>query len=380
MPSRLRALPLIALLAAAAACDDTPKVDPKDRAEGLYIKGTSEYLQGNFDQALLSFNEMKQYAPKDPRLPAAVGEVYLSMGKYTEAIAEFQAALEIDPKRSTTWSRIGFIQVQLGKDEDAQSSLRKALALYPNDFNALEQLGELHLKRGEKDEAIRHFVLASQTSPDTLKPPLLMRGVEVLLQDKRNAEAFALLQKAASQGVRAPEVLTALGDEQVRAGKLDEAAGSYREAATKSPRDPALWELVGEIYASQGKSADALSAFRESLRVKDRAIVHVAIARLHLAREDRKAAEEELELALGTVSGSDLRELTELSDLLVTFGRKPDALRILAALSSEPEMAQDVDLQLRTARLARELKDAEMVKTVCARVTGKDGGGAVACP
>jgi tetratricopeptide (TPR) repeat protein len=376
MPSRLRALPLLLLLA--AACEDTPKIDPKDQAEGLYIKGTAEYLQGNFDQALLSFNEMKQISPKDPRLPAAVGEVYLSMGRYNEAITEFQVALELDPKRSTTWSRIGFIQAQLGKTEEAQGSLRKAVALYPNDFNALEQLGEIHLRRGEKEEAVRHFTLASQASPDSLKPVLLLRGVEVLQQEAKHADALALLLKAAGQGVRAPEVLTALGDEQVRAGKLDEAAASYREAAGKSPKDPALWELVGEIYVSQGKNADALSAFRESLRVKDRAIVHVAIARIHLAQEDRKAAEEELGKALESVSGSDVRELVELSGLLVTFGRKPDALRILSNLAGEPDNVKNVDLQLRTARLAKELKEVDIVKTACSRVNG-DGGG-VACP
>jgi tetratricopeptide (TPR) repeat protein len=378
MPSRLRALAVSALLVT-AACDDTPKIDPKDRAEGLYVKGTSEYLQGNFDAALLSFTEMKKYAPNDPRLPAAVGEIYLSMGEYSQAITEFQAALAIDPKRSTTWSRIGFIQAQLGKYEEAQSSLRKALGLYPNDFNALEQLAEIHLKRGEREEAVRHFTLASQASPDSLRPALLLRAVDLLQQDKRHEEALGLLVKATSQGVRSPEVLTALGDELVRASRLDEAAASYREAATKAPRDPSLWELVGEIYASQGKSADALSAYRESLRVKDRAIVHVAMSRVHLTRDDRKAAEEELNLALASVSGSDVRELTELSSLLVTFGRKPDALRILGSLAAEPDHVHDVDLQLRTARLARELKDEGLLKAACDRVKAKDGGG-VACP
>jgi len=378
MPLRLRAIALFALLAT-AACDDTPKVDPKDRAEGLYVKGTSEYLQGNFDQALLSFNEMKKYAPNDPRLPAAVGEIYLSMGQYNDAITEFQAALAIDPKRSTTWSRIGFIQAQLGKLEDAQSSLRKAIALYPNDFNALEQLGEIHLKRGERDEAARHFTLASQASPESMRPALLLRAVDVLQQDRKHEDALALLLKSAAQGVRSADVLTALGDELVRAGRLDEASGAYREAATKAPKDPSLWELVGEIYASQGKSADALTAYRESLRVKDRAIVHVAMARVHLSREDRKAAEEELNLALASVSGSDVRELTELSSLLVSFNRKPDALRILSNLAAEPDNAKDVDLQLRTARLAREMKDEAVMKAACGRVKAKDAGG-VSCP
>jgi tetratricopeptide (TPR) repeat protein len=379
MSSRLRALPLLALLAA-AACDDTPKIDPKDRAEGLYVKGNAEYLHGDFEQALASFAEMKQLAPNDPRLPAAVGEVYLSMGKYAEALTEFQAALLLDAKRSTTWSRIGFIQAQTGKYEEAQSSLRKAVGLYPKDFNALEQLAEIHLKRGETEEAIRHFTLAAEVSPERLKPDYLLRAVELLQQDSRHAEALALLRKWVEQGVRAPEVLSAFGDEQVRAGKMDEAAAAYREAALKSPKDPAMWELVGRIYASQGKSADSLAAFRESLKVKDRALVHVAMAQLHLSQKDRKAAEEELGKALETASGSDVRELLELSELLVTLERKPDALRILGNLAAEPDNATNADLQLRTARLARELKDTETVKAACARITGRDGGGTPACP
>jgi len=379
MSSRLRALSLLALIAA-AACDDTPKIDPKDRAEGLYVKGNAEYLHGDFELALASFAEMKQLVPNDPRLPAAVGEVYLSMGKYSEALAEFQAALLLDPKRSTTWSRIGFIQAQTGKFEEAQSSLRKAIGLYPKDFNALEQLAEIHVRRGEKEEAIRHFTLAAEVSPERLKPDYLMRAVELLLQDDRHEEALALLQKWVGQGVREPAVLSAFGDEQVRAGKLDEAAAAYREAALKTPKDPAMWELVGRIYASQGKGADALAAFRESLKVKDRALVHVAVAQLHLSQKDRKAAEEELGKALETASGSDVRELLELSELLVTFERKPDALRILSNLAAEPDNATNADLQLRTARLARELKDTETVKAACSRITGRDGGGAPACP
>jgi hypothetical protein len=67
------------------------------------------------------------------------------------------------------------------------------------------------------------------------------------------------------------------------------------------------------------------------------------------------------------VSGSDVRELTELSALLADLDRKPDALRILASLSAEPGQAKDAQLQLRTARLAQELKDVATVKEACAR-------------
>lgn len=367
MHSRWRVLPLLVLLA--AGCEERPsQPSPKEQAEGYYLKGNTEYLQGKFEDALASFNTMKELSPEDPRLPAAMGEVYLSMGRLNEAAAQFELALKRDSKRSTNWSRLGFIHAQLGRLDEARSALNKALALHPKDFNALEQLAEIHVKRGEKDAAVKHFVLAAEASPDASKTPLVLRAVDVLSGDERHAEALLLLGDWAGKGVRTPELLTALGDEQVRAGQLLPAAESYRDAATHSPKDPTLWELVGEIYTKLGKPAEALAAYRESLKVKDRAVVHVAMARLHLGNNERQAAEEELGHALETVSGSDVHELTELADLLSTFGRKPDALRILSNLSAEPDHAKDLDLQLRTAALAQELKDEATVTTVCNRI------------
>jgi tetratricopeptide (TPR) repeat protein len=367
MSSRWRVLPLVLLLS--AACDDGPKMPgPKEQAEGYYIKGNAEYLQGNFDEALKSFDTMKTLQPEDPRLPAALGEVYLSMGRLNDALAQFELALKNDSKRSTNWSRVGFIHAQLGHVDEAQSALRKALALYPRDYNALEQLAELDLKRGEKEPALKHLLLAADVSPDALKAGLVMRAVDLLTTEGRHAEALQLLTDVIARGLRDPQLLTAQGDELVRAGQLPGAAAAYREAASKSPRDPTLWELVGEISMKLDKPGDAQAAWRESLRVKDRAIIHVALARLHLGRGEREAAEQELNKALETVSGSDVREMTELAELLVAFGRKPDALRIFSSLSAEPDHAKDVALQLRTATLARELKQEGLAASACERI------------
>ncbi|MFB1481610.1 tetratricopeptide repeat protein [Corallococcus sp. RDP092CA] len=380
MSSRLRALPLIALLAS-GACTETPKLDPKDQAEGLYLQGNSEYLKGNFDAALKSFDEMKALTPSDPRLPAARGEVLLSMSRLEESEKEFEVALRLDPKRSTNWSRLGFIQAQLGKKDEARQSLQKALALHPKDFNALEQLGELAEERGDHDEAVRDFTQAAEAAPDASKSDLLVRAVDVLTTQGRQDEVLGLLRKVTGQGVRTPEVLTSLGDAEVRAGRLPEAAAAYEEAAKKSPRDPTLWELVAEIQLKLGKREEALKAYGESLKVKDRAIVHVALARAHLSVNDRVAAEGELQKALDSVSGADVGEMQEVAELLTAMGRKQDALRILTSLGAEPGHAKNVDLQLSTARLARDLKDTATVQAACARVAAAAAdGGVVKCP
>jgi len=372
---RPRALSLIALLALSGCDDETPRVKPKDHAEGLYVKGTAEYLQGHFEAALASFEAMQQITPDDPRLPAARGEVYLSMGRLTDAAAQFEAALKLEPKRSTNWSRLGFIQAQLGQLPEAQSSLRKALALFPQDFNALESLGDLDLKKGEHDAAVRHFSLASNAAPSQeQKSALIMRALDVLSGQRRYADVLEVAQKAVDDGIHTAEVLATLGDGLVHAGNLTEAANAYRDAASRSPRDPTLWELVGEIQMKLDKPGDAIAAYKESLRVKDRAIVHVALARIYLGMKDSTAAKEELAAALESVSGQDTRELRELADLLATMERKPDALRILSNLSAEPDHAKDAELHVATARLARELKDAAIVQAACARATAADAG------
>lgn len=367
MSSRLRALPLLALLATGCKPQE-PEMAPKDRAEGLYLQANAQYLQGKFDEALLSFAEVRKLNPTDPRLPAAVGEVYLSMGKLDEATKEYEAALKLDAKRATNWSRLGFIHAQLGKSDVAVPELRKAVELNPRDFNAHEQIAEIHLKHGEVEDAVRHFTLAAEAAPDALKAGLYQRSVDVLAEKGRHADLLPMLQKITSQGVRAPELLSVLGDEQVRAGQLTEAVATYREAAGKSPKDPTLWELVAELHRRLNQPEEAVAAYRESLKVKDRASVHVALARMALERLDRAAAEKELTAALDSASG-DARELEELAGLLTDLDRKADALRILSSLAGEPGRAKDVEFQLRTARLAQELKDTTVMAAACARVT-----------
>ncbi|MCE9673474.1 tetratricopeptide repeat protein [Myxococcus stipitatus] len=372
MSSRLKALPLIALLASAACTDDRPTVSVKDHAEGLYVKGTAEYLQGEFTASLATFDEMAKLAPTDPRLPAARGEVYLSLGKFAEASNEFEAALKLDPKRSTNWSRLGLSQAQLGKTTEAISSLRKALALYPNDYSALAQIAEIHLKKKETDEAVRHFVLAANAASGEVKSELIMRAVNVLLVLNRPADAMPILEKAASEGVRTPAVLSAMGDGQVRAGKLVEAAATYQEAASKSPNDPTLWELVGTIHMRLDKPGDAMAAYKESLRVKNRAIVHIALARIQLGFKSQEGAEQELAAAFECEDVKEVHTQRELAALLIDMNRKQDALRILGNLSTEPDLDKDVELQLTTARLANELKDTALRDAACARAITAD--------
>lgn len=343
--------------------------DPKAQAEGLYLAGTSAYLKGDFTEAHQKFAEVRSLNPADPRLPAAEAEVYLAEVKLDQALLAFQEALKLDPKRATTWSRIGYIQLLKGNRAEAAKALEKALELNPKDFNAIEARAEIQLKEGKVDEGILGFITAAELAPDLPKAMLVGRAVQELQKRGRGAEALKVLEEQVNtKGVKHPELLSELGDRLVEVNRLPEARDAYQEAAKLNPKDPTLWELVGELNTKLGEPADAENAFRESLKVKDRGVVHVSLARLCQARKDAACVTEELDKALATTSGEELRELLDVADLLSSVGRKKDAFALLKDLADEEEQRGNTVLQLKTAQLAKEAGEKEAVKGYCANV------------
>lgn len=366
---------LIAAVTLAGCHRSPPPLDPKAEADGYYLKATAEYLQGNFPQALQDYEEVRKRNPTDPRLPAALGEVELTMGQLKEALAHFQESAKQDPKRSTTWSRIGYIQLQYGHLDDARSALLKALALNPHDYNALEGLGDIELKKGNTDHAIDDWMHSASEGPPAAAPSLWMKSAQALKAKNRVDEAIALLKKADAQHVYAPELSTLLGDMLVHQDKLREAVDAYTEAAKQSKKDPTLWELVGEIWVKLDRPANAEAALRESLKIEDRATVHAELGELYLSEKDPDRARQELEYALKVAQGEELREGPEMARLLFALGRHKEAYLLYKVAAADPDEAKDLDVQLATAKLAKEFKEPAVVEASCKRIAaaGKRG-------
>ena len=371
---RLTSIFLAVLCLTGCKPKDDAAPDPKAQADGLYLAGTAAYMKGEFKQAHDHYAEVKKLNPTDPRLPAAEGEVYLAEVKLDDALKSFEEAVKLEPKRATTWSRLGFIHSLKGRPAEAKHALTRALELNPRDFNALESMAEMDLKEKNLDEAVKHFLAASQAAPEAVRAPLAMRAVEELTKGGRDGEALQLLEATVKKGITSPEMFSELGDRLVGAGRLPEAVVAYTDAAKANPADPALWELVGELQMKLDKPADAEAAFRESLRVKDRGVVHASLARLCQARKDAACTKSELDQALTKASGEEPRELIDIADLLASVGRKADALALLKGLADEEESAGDAPLQLKLARLAKEVGDPPTLKAACDRVLASDAG------
>jgi tetratricopeptide (TPR) repeat protein len=375
---------VIASCAVLLGCPKKPDVDPKTEAAGHYFAGQAAYLKGSFVEAHKEFDEARRLDPDDPRLPIAEGELFLGEGRVDDALARFEAAAQKDPKRATTWSRLGYLYSVKKQGARAHEALDKALALNPKDFNALESLADLQLEVGdagtvEVDAAVANLVKAADVAPERAAGELLLKATAALSARGRQVEALALLEAAVGRGTKTPEVLNELAERLVQAARLADAVTIYRRAAEADPRDPTLWELVGELEARLSHPAEARAAFGKSLAVKDRGVVHVALARLCLSQKDSECVKRELDLALAAASGEELRETLDLADLLATLDRKKDALTLLRSVSEEADQKTNFALHLKTARLAKDLSDEVTVKAACTRALASGQAG-LHCP
>jgi len=360
-----------------AACPGGLKRDPLLEADGHYLAGTSAYLKGDLAEAHQHFDEVKRLNPSDRRLPAAEGEVFVSEGKMPEAIAAFEEGARRDPKRSTTWSRLAALYALKNDDQKASEAVSKALALNPRDFDALEVAASVALKLGALDEAVKRWSEASESAPEGDRVALVQKATAALMRAKRPTDALAVLQRAKKNGITSGDLLSELGDRLVDAGQPEEAIAAYTEAVALAPNDPTLWQLIGELELKQGRAEKAIAAFHVSLKVRDRGVVHVALAKLCQATREQECVTHELDAALKTASGEELLETIDLSDLLVSVGRARDALSLLSAVSEEPEQKANLALHLRVAQLARSLKENGVSRSACVRATAL---GASRCP
>jgi len=362
----LRSLAALALLVGCGACKkDPPPVDPKVEADGHYVAATTAYLKGDFKEAHTQFDDVRRLAPDDKRLPGAEGELLMAEQRVDEAIARFEASLKLEPNRSTTWSRLGLLYAIKEQKQKSAEALAKAIELNPKDFNAHESLGDAALERGELDEAVRRFLLASDVAPGKAQAELVVKAAQELVKAKQPARALEVLEQARAKGVTSVELNQELGDQLVAANRWDDAVAAYTAAAEK---DASAWELVAELELRQSRLQKAEAAWNKAIAAKDQAVYHVGLGRLCLARKDRPCAEKQLEKALATATGEEVRESMELAHFLSTLGRKGDGLKLLEAVASEEEQKKNELLQLTLARTAKELGRAELVKMACERI------------
>ncbi|MBS1856297.1 MAG: tetratricopeptide repeat protein [Acidobacteria bacterium] len=275
------------------------KDDPNDTdARGL--AATFLLDSGDVTRAL---TELQSVVTRDPKNPVArfnLGRAHLALGEIEQARQQFQKAIELRPDYIIARLELARLQVTRGEYDAALKTAEAVLAIDSGNVNArlvesaalmgqkkfndsrqildamikgapsspdvLFQLGVVNLAEGKYKEAEDAFRRSYQLNPANSRG--LMGVVETNMAQNKPDEALALLQAESDKAPNRVDLLVALANTAVRAGKWDFAVQTYQRALGLMGKDPKaqgdIYLRIGETYRRKGDLPSAVQALQKA--------------------------------------------------------------------------------------------------------------------
>ena len=201
-------------------------------AEAHYLLGLALRGRGNTDQAL---TELRRAIALDAALiPAREELADLSLsrgGRVREAVDQLEAIAALEPSRPERVVDVAYALARNGQREAALLTLNRAAERHPGSSVLLAALGRIWLE-----------MAAAENDSSAVR------------------KAIAALQPQARRPDATSEVLTLLGEAQLRAGNVADAERTLQQAVTRQPVVALAYRHLAEAARRRGHSAVARDA------------------------------------------------------------------------------------------------------------------------
>lgn len=249
------------------------QVDPSKDALIDAAGETAGYLiQGNFDQALLAFQQMLKTYPSTPFLHYAYGSALIFRSRYPEAEAQLREETRLTPNSAQPFMRLAVVGLKTHRAQDALPMAERAVTLAPQSALAHEILGRVFSELGKNDQAAKEFKTAEGLKPE--KPDIDL-GVAKAYAHTSILKETDQGSAARSPGTRDPEntafdELARQAAAATQAGQTDDAIRDYESALKVKPQSDQGWAELGSLYYATGKLLPASVALKNSIAINPR--------------------------------------------------------------------------------------------------------------
>lgn len=288
-----------------------------NRVKILIDRGNSDYLDGEYDDAIRAYKEAVTLRPNNalghydlanalnrkgqykdsiseyqkalalkegPDVHNGLGVALYQSGQHEAAIAEYQKAIALAPARSEAHYNLGVAYYQLGRYKEASDKYREAISRKPNDPYAHYGLGVVLDDLEKYDEGCTEFGLAIARFREVVSSAANDAEAHfglgnALYHTARFDEAVTEYRVALKLGLDYPELHHNLAAALDQGNYLDEAVEEYRKAVALKPADSA-WQQDLDTALGEKRNYDvALAAARKVLALKpDDAGAHYDLA------------------------------------------------------------------------------------------------------
>lgn len=254
-------------------------------------------------------------------------------GDFDGALLIFQEVAKRVPDMALAHANAGFCLYRLGNSAEAIASYERARALEPEDPQHAHDIGCVYYTSGEKEKALGCFVEALKSDPDHKEAYAALEKVRVELNIPANDPRLATLlpaappapeqhatpppekEKVAAAPAKQPDVVAALvskGYELFEQGEHEAALSAWTKAVSLDPTNAKLHNNRAAALIELGRHQDAIDACSEALRVQPGyAVAHMTRGEIYAAMGNRDAVMREY-TALNAIDEELAQELIEL--------------------------------------------------------------------
>ena len=177
------------------------------------------------DDALMTYEYIKDHWPKDPNSLYSLGVLYLNKEEYEAAVSTLNALTTIAPNHFSGHINLAIAQVNLKDFSKAENSYKKAIAIDPNAANAQYNLGNLYWQQQNYAAALQAYNNAIELAPDDNDTLYNLAITHIALEDLE--AALPLLERLSQRTPNKASVWSELGRIYAIQGQIDKSKAAY---------------------------------------------------------------------------------------------------------------------------------------------------------
>ena len=205
---------------------------------------------GQFEQALVQFNNALEIEPRYWPARKHIGMAYLRMGRIDDAIEPFKEVLQIENNLPEVHYNLGAIYFRQGRLDLAVEHCSETLRLIPNHFKARLGLAHIFTEQGKLPQAVEHYYKILEFMPNQVNTMNSLARILAVSDDetvRKPTEAVELARKACQlTGFNQPDLLDTLAMAYAAAGDFPQAI-EFAEEAIRLCENTKKNELAEEI-------------------------------------------------------------------------------------------------------------------------------------
>jgi len=110
-----------------------PQFEERIKVIVLIKEGLIHQIEGEYEDAFLSYNKAIELDPKYTKAYFNRGSVYHYLGQYQKAIDDYTKVIELDPKDTNAYNNRGVVYDDSGEYQKAIDDYTKAIELDPTE-------------------------------------------------------------------------------------------------------------------------------------------------------------------------------------------------------------------------------------------------------